>query len=305
MGLGDLPRVPRRARPPPLDGRRRHPDRPRRGAGLRHGRARGRATSPPRPTTSRPCAPSCERRCAAGALGFSTSRTIAHRAIDGEPVPGTFAAEDELFGIGAALGELGTGVFELAPAGVAGEDVDRPGQGGRLDAPPVGGHRPPGHLRPAPGRRRARPVARAHGRVAARRATRGPQLWPQVGGARHRPADRPPHHVLPVRLHPRLPGAQGPQPHRRAVGPGPAATRRCATPSCRSSPSPTTAPRWSRPTRVNFVLGTPPDYEPGPERSLAAIAAAAGRHPLEVAYDVMLEADGQGCCTSPSSTTPR
>ena len=55
---------------------------------------------------------------AAGALGFSTSRTIAHRAIDGEPVPGTFAAEDELFGIGAALGELGTGVFELAPAGV-------------------------------------------------------------------------------------------------------------------------------------------------------------------------------------------
>ena len=38
----------------------------------------------------------------AGALGFSTSRTIAHMAIDGEPVPGTFAAEDELFGIGAA-----------------------------------------------------------------------------------------------------------------------------------------------------------------------------------------------------------
>src|SRR3954449_587930 len=29
----------------------------------------------------------------AGALGFSTSRTLAHRAIDGEPVPGTFAAE--------------------------------------------------------------------------------------------------------------------------------------------------------------------------------------------------------------------
>ncbi|MBV8950804.1 MAG: amidohydrolase family protein, partial [Actinobacteria bacterium] len=35
---------------------------------------------------------------AAGALGFSTSRTIMHRAVDGEPVPGTFAAEDELFG---------------------------------------------------------------------------------------------------------------------------------------------------------------------------------------------------------------
>jgi N-acyl-D-amino-acid deacylase len=30
----------------------------------------------------------------AGALGFSTSRTLAHRAMDGEPVPGTYAAED-------------------------------------------------------------------------------------------------------------------------------------------------------------------------------------------------------------------
>jgi N-acyl-D-aspartate/D-glutamate deacylase len=62
----------------------------------------------------------------AGALGFSTSRTLAHRAIDGEPVPGTFAAEDELFGIGRVLGELGRGVFELAPAGAMGEDLSAP-----------------------------------------------------------------------------------------------------------------------------------------------------------------------------------
>ena len=41
-------------------------------------------------------------------------------------MPGTFAAEDELFGIGAALGELGAGIFELAPAGVAGEDIVAP-----------------------------------------------------------------------------------------------------------------------------------------------------------------------------------
>ena len=59
----------------------------------------------------------------AGALGVSTSRTIAHRAIDGEPVPGTYAAEDELFALGRALSDAGTGVFELAPAGVMGEDL--------------------------------------------------------------------------------------------------------------------------------------------------------------------------------------
>ena len=62
----------------------------------------------------------------AGALGFSTSRTLAHRAIDGEPVPGTFAAEDELFGIGQALKELGTGIYEVAPAGVTGDDANAP-----------------------------------------------------------------------------------------------------------------------------------------------------------------------------------
>src|SRR5207244_4920037 len=59
----------------------------------------------------------------AGALGVSTSRTIAHRAIDGEPVPGTFAAEGELFALGRALADAGAGVFELAPAGVLGEDL--------------------------------------------------------------------------------------------------------------------------------------------------------------------------------------
>ena len=62
----------------------------------------------------------------AGALGFSSSRTLVHRAIDGEPVPGTFAAEDELFGIGEALREAGAGIFELAPAGVMGEDLSAP-----------------------------------------------------------------------------------------------------------------------------------------------------------------------------------
>ena len=62
----------------------------------------------------------------AGALGVSTSRTIVHRAIDGVNVPGTFAEEDEMMAFGEALAEAGTGVFELAPAGVTGDDMNLP-----------------------------------------------------------------------------------------------------------------------------------------------------------------------------------
>jgi len=50
----------------------------------------------------------------AGALGFSTSRTLLHKATDGEFVPGTFASKEELFGIAKVLGEVGHGVFQCA-----------------------------------------------------------------------------------------------------------------------------------------------------------------------------------------------
>ncbi len=50
----------------------------------------------------------------AGALGFSTSRTPLHRSIDGELVPGTNAADDELMGFAHALADAGHGVFQAA-----------------------------------------------------------------------------------------------------------------------------------------------------------------------------------------------
>ena len=49
----------------------------------------------------------------AGALGFSTSRTVLHRSVDRELVPGTSATPEELLGIGRALGRAGHGVFEM------------------------------------------------------------------------------------------------------------------------------------------------------------------------------------------------
>ena len=64
-----------------------------------------------------------EQALRAGALGFSTSRTSLHKAIDGEFVPGTFAEHDELFAIGGAMAAAGHGVFQLAA-----EHLDLPGE---------------------------------------------------------------------------------------------------------------------------------------------------------------------------------
>jgi len=58
---------------------------------------------------------------AAGAAGFSTSRTIGHRALDGSPVPGTFAPDAEIDALAAAMRAAGRGVFEMIPAGTVGK----------------------------------------------------------------------------------------------------------------------------------------------------------------------------------------
>ena len=62
-----------------------------------------------------------ERALRAGALGFSTSRTIGHRSITGTPVPGTFAADKELLGLAAAMSRAGRGVFQAIPSSCIGE----------------------------------------------------------------------------------------------------------------------------------------------------------------------------------------
>ena len=58
---------------------------------------------------------------AAGAVGFSTSRTVGHRSLWGKPVPGTFAPDVELLEIAKAMGRVGKGVFEMIPAGTVGK----------------------------------------------------------------------------------------------------------------------------------------------------------------------------------------
>ena len=58
----------------------------------------------------------------AGAVGVSTSRSLNHRSLDGELVPGTFAAADELVGLAQAMVEAGGGLFEVVPTGETGDE---------------------------------------------------------------------------------------------------------------------------------------------------------------------------------------
>jgi N-acyl-D-aspartate/D-glutamate deacylase len=228
---------------------------------------------------------------ASGALGFSTSRTIAHTAIDGEPVPGTFAAEDELFGIGAALGELGTGVFELAPAGSAGEDVITP-------AKEVAWMR---KLSAAIGR----PVTFAMLQVDAApdlwrelmdeslaAAAEGAALWPQVAG---RATGMLTGHFTSYCLFDVIPPYR--ELKQRGLSPEKMVAALC-DPEVRSSivewqPDAAVEAQLQKAYESTYLLGIPPDYEPSAERSLAGIAAATGRRPVEVAYDAMLEDEGR------------
>ena len=51
----------------------------------------------------------------AGALGFSSSRTLRHKVPDGRYVPGTFAQREELLALADVLRRRARGVFEVAP----------------------------------------------------------------------------------------------------------------------------------------------------------------------------------------------
>ncbi len=226
----------------------------------------------------------------AGALGFSTSRTIVHRALDGQPVPGTFAAEDELRGLGGALARAGRGVFEVAPAGVMGEDLLAPEKEvawmRRLSAEtgrPVTFALAQHNQAPEQWRELLRLAAEATGEGAALRAqVMGRPTSLLVGWQttthpfQHRPsyqaiADLP----LAERVH---------QLRRPEI--------RAAILAERGPDSPMANIVSAGLDRI-FPMGEPPDYEPGPESSVAAIAAAQGRPGEEVLYDLMMGNDGR------------
>ncbi len=239
---------------------------------------------------------------ASGALGVSTSRTITHRAIDGEPVPGTFAAEDELFGLGRGLREGGGGVFELAPAGAAGEDVIAP-------------HKEVEWMRRL-AKETGQPVSFALLQVAA-----APELWKELMEASMEAAaaGAPIYPQVAARPFGMLVGFETHHPFAKrpsylAIADLPIDQRivELRKPEVKAAilaeadVDEQLKPLFDGLGAVIagmldevYVVGDPPDYEPTADRSVAALAAAQGVDPLEAAYDAFCAEDGQALLMLP------
>jgi N-acyl-D-amino-acid deacylase len=227
----------------------------------------------------------------AGALGFTSSRTMLHRAKDGTPVPGTFAGHDELIGIGRACARAGHGVFEIASdfglGGMHGRfesDVQWMGDLSRETGLPVSFIVAQAAHNPSEWRDILRWTEQA--------VADGANLRAQVAA---RPAgmllnfDNPMH---PFKGHPTyLKVADLPFEERLAQLNDPAIRAQLAAE--KSSLTGQFDTFFVNHFDNMYPLGDPPDYEPTPDRSIAGIAAREGRPAQEVLLDAMLASNGQ------------
>ncbi len=224
----------------------------------------------------------------AGALGFSTSRTPKHKAADGTLTPSLTASEPELAGIARAMGEAGKGMIQCNSDFGDGE-VEVLAEMARISGRPVSvlllqvDHDPDRWRRTLDGIHRAN--------------AEGLSMTGQVGC-------RPIGIMmgLDTSVHP-----FGNNPAYKAVSHLPLAERaaklrndgelRAAILNQRPDDGFT---RWIEYALTRtFELGTPPDYEPDPSRSLAAQAERIGGSPWELALDLLAAGDGESLLLYP------
>jgi N-acyl-D-amino-acid deacylase len=226
-----------------------------------------------------------EEALEAGALGFSTSRTLLHKSIDGIPVPGTFASREELFGIAEALRKTGKGVFQVAAQHEeVPTELDWMDEIARLTGRPVTFNLSQIDTDPELWRRGLERLERAHPGVVAQVAGRGIGIilcWEGTGHPfLNRAAYLPLHGLSPEA---RLVELRKPAVRQRIIE---------DTPMDLDALGNFVTRAWHK----MFVI--PPDttmsYEPEAAHSVAAIAAATGQTPEAVAYDALMDLEGRG-----------
>jgi N-acyl-D-aspartate/D-glutamate deacylase len=227
---------------------------------------------------------------AAGALGFTSSRTLNHRSSKGAPTPSLKAEIDELMGVAAGLKDAGRGVMEMIS-----DFVDLDDEFSLLQQMVAHSGRPMS-------------ISLAQGL--------SPHGWKQVLGKiedaasqglvmRGQVAPRPIGILLgltttlsPFTTRPSFMQLQGlPLAEKVAALRDPRRKAKIL--------SEETAPGFARlfklmdEGRKIWLLGDPPDYEPAPEDSLHARAARAGVSHWEYIYDQMLEGEGKTILYTP------
>lgn len=229
----------------------------------------------------------------AGAFGVSTSRTISHKTLKGDPTPTLRAQEEELHGLALGLRDGGGGMLEMV------SDWNTPD--------------------PATEFAILRRVVAASGQPAVFSLTARhdrTEAWKELLALSDAAAAEglPIRPVFPPRPIGILLGLQGSQnPFAGCASyktiahlPAPARAAAMRDPALRAailSEDRVAGSNFPLITRLGFErmfpFGDPPDYAPPQEASIAAMAGREGRRAEEVAYDLLTGDDGAGFIFAP------
>ncbi|HEV2530230.1 N-acyl-D-amino-acid deacylase family protein [Phenylobacterium sp.] len=232
----------------------------------------------------------------AGALGFSTSRTLLHKDLKGVHMPGTFAGSDEMLALGLSMKGLQHGVFEMVSDHLGDDDewqwvkafAQETGLPVTLVATSAGAYEGNKMYNIAEESRRhgmdirpqiaGRPTGILHGLTSSFHVFLASQTWKEK--------------LAHLSLEDRLAAMQTPE-IRAALLSEDSPLIRAAIGEAPTDAALATALGASSLLWRIFPLGERPDYEPDREQSVAGLAAAAGVAPLEMMYDLLLRDGGR------------
>jgi N-acyl-D-amino-acid deacylase len=222
---------------------------------------------------------------AAGALGFSTSRTLLHKDKAGAYMPGTFAGSEEMLQLGLAMKGLSHGVFEMVSDHLGDDDewawvkafAQETGLPVTLVATSAGAYE-----------------GNKMYNIAEESRRQGMDIRPQIAG---RPTGvlhglQSNFHVFVG--HPTYRREIAHLPHEQKLSMMMRPDIRAAILSEESGIRLTLMGRTLPELLAQiFPLGENPDYEPDRSRSVTGLAEAAGVSPMEMMYDLLLREQGR------------
>jgi N-acyl-D-aspartate/D-glutamate deacylase len=229
----------------------------------------------------------------AGALGWSSGRTPAHKTVDGLPTPSMTAPAEELVSLSAGLADAGTGVIDIMSDFLA-----EPSEMELIRQISLTSRRPMSitvlqrDADPESWRRwldRFAEISRETGSpIVGQVSVRAIGLMLGWELTFHPFVAHPSYEkIAHLPLAERVEQLRRPEVRSRILAEDPVTDDAYLL-------------RLNASLHRIYRLGDPPNYEPAPEQSIAAIADREGVDPMALAYDYMLELDGQALLYFPT-----